>query len=225
MTFERNILRLKIIQTSLHNFKTMFELNSVQYFWFFNMKKKNAQKLLEAAEIELITNNGLLEISGVAARAEVSVGLAYHHFGSKTGLISAVVDNFYTPLRKIAFGEAIAPDLPWLEREKKRTSALIEYYYSHPLAKLITGRLARESEVLDIEQSHMNAMLVEGARNVAQGQRLGVVNSHLDPKSTVAMLLGGITLAIQFAIQSDDRPSKEILLKQIWLFCENALRG
>ena len=29
---------------------------------------------------------------------QVSVGLAYHHFGSKGGLIAAVVDDFYERL-------------------------------------------------------------------------------------------------------------------------------
>jgi len=189
------------------------------------MRIKSTDKLMDAAEAELIANDGQLEIARVAARAKVSVGLAYHHFGSKTGLISVVVDRFYIPLREIAFGEVIDANLPWMERERQRTSALIDYYYDHPLATLVSGRLAREPEVLDIEQAHMNAMLEEGARNIMQGQRLGVVKSNLDAGNTIAMLLGGISLAIQCAIQSENRPCKEALLKQIWLYCESALKS
>ena len=45
------------------------------------------QRLIKAAEHELIANNGSMEISAVAKRAKVSAGLTYHHFGSKTGLV------------------------------------------------------------------------------------------------------------------------------------------
>ena len=50
-------------------------------------------RLINAAEAELIENNGHIEIQGVAKRVGLSVGIAYHHFGSKTGLIAAVVDK------------------------------------------------------------------------------------------------------------------------------------
>ena len=46
------------------------------------------EKLISAAQEELIHGQGLLEMQAVAKRAKVSVGLAYHHFGSKAGLIA-----------------------------------------------------------------------------------------------------------------------------------------
>ena len=49
------------------------------------------ERLLSAAQEELIEGQGHLEMQAVARRAQVSVGLAYHHFGSKAGLIAAVV--------------------------------------------------------------------------------------------------------------------------------------
>ena len=51
-------------------------------------------RLIRAAQEELIQGRGLLEMQAVAKRAKVSVGLAYHHFGSKAGLIAAVVEAF-----------------------------------------------------------------------------------------------------------------------------------
>ena len=101
-------------------------------------------RLIAAAEQELIANNRHMEKSAIAKRANSSVGLTYHNFGSKTGLIAAVVDQFYEPLREIALGNGISIDLEWREREKARTKAIIDYFYSHPLAPLIAGRLARE---------------------------------------------------------------------------------
>ena len=181
-------------------------------------------RLLKAAEEELIENNGHIEMLAVARRAGVSVGLAYHHFGSKTGLISAVVDRFYGPLREIALGDAIPVDLEWRKREQARIKAMIDYFYDHPLAPLIAGRLARESEVLDIERAHMDALLEMGARNIAQGQKQGVVHPDLDPDTTVAMLMGGVRLVIDRAVLSKSRPQREDLQQQLWLLTRGALQ-
>ncbi|NRA31295.1 MAG: TetR/AcrR family transcriptional regulator [Parvularculaceae bacterium] len=182
------------------------------------------QRLMDAAEQELIASGGHMEMSAVAKRAKASVGLAYHHFGSKTGLMAAVVDRFYGPLRAIALGDEIPVEWEWREREKARTAALIAYFYDRPLAPLVAGRLARQPEVLDIEQNHRDALLEMGARNIAQGQRLGVVAPELAPSETVAMLMGGLRLAIDRAITSETRPPREQLLEQVWLFCRGALR-
>ena len=181
-------------------------------------------RLLKAAEEELIANNGQLEMGGVAKRAGLSVGLAYRYFGSKAGLIASVVDNFYQPIREIALGEAIDVNQAWAMRERDRVQSLIDYYYSHPLAALIAGRLGREPQVLDVEVAHMDALLELGARNIAQGQAQGIVDPDLDPDMTVALLMGGLRQAINSAITASKRPPKKKLLENIWRFTENALR-
>lgn len=186
-------------------------------------KMESSQKLLDAAEKELIDSHGVLEMSKVAKLAGVSIGLAYHHFGSKTGLIAAVVDRFYTPLRTIGIGDEIPLELKWQEREKARTAALIDYYYSHPLAPLIVGRLAREPEVQDIENAHMDSLLELGTRNLVQAQKAGIVNPDLSPPTTVAMLMGGLSMAIRQAVLAPDRPNADTLLHQLWLFVEKAI--
>jgi AcrR family transcriptional regulator len=52
-------------------------------------------RLLESARNELVERQGVLEVDSVARRAGVSVGLIYRHFGSKAGLVGAVVQAFY----------------------------------------------------------------------------------------------------------------------------------
>jgi AcrR family transcriptional regulator len=187
-------------------------------------KMETYLRLLAAAEQELIANNGYVEISAIAQRANSSAGLIYYHFGSKTGLIAAVVDQFYEPLRKIAFGDSIPVELEWREREKARTKAIIDYFYHHPLAPLIAGRLAREPEVLDIERAHVAVLLEQGARNIAQGQKLGHICSTLDPQITIAMLMGGLRLAIDQAILAQEKPSNAELLEQLWQLISNTLK-
>ena len=83
-------------------------------------------RLVRAAEAELIESNGQMEMLAVAKRAGVSVGLAYHHFGSKAGLLAAVVDHFYAPLRDISFGDAIPIDQDSSARESARARAFID---------------------------------------------------------------------------------------------------
>src|SRR5580700_113082 len=91
-------------------------------------------RLIHAAQEELIQGNGLLEMQAVARRAKVSVGLAYHHFGSKAGLIAAVVEAFYDLLEDAAFNPARLVSRDWAGREKERLAAYISFHYDHPFA-------------------------------------------------------------------------------------------
>ena len=188
------------------------------------MKIGSDVRLLKAAEEELIENDGHLEMLAVAKRAGLSTGLAYRYFGSKAGLIAGVVDNFYQPIREIALGDIIPVDQEWISRERDRVRALIDYYYDHPLAKLIAGRLGREPQVLDVENAHMKELLEAGARNIAQGQGYGTVDPKLNPEITVSLLMGGLNQAINSAITACKRPSKKELLENIWRFTESALQ-
>ncbi|MEO1658334.1 MAG: TetR/AcrR family transcriptional regulator [Pseudomonadota bacterium] len=180
-------------------------------------------RLIEAAEAELMESGGHIEMLAVAKRAGVSVGLAYHHFGSKTGLIAAVVDRFYGPLRDITFSNENPDGLDWRGREKARAREMIDYHYGHPFAPLVAGRLGREPQVLDLERDHRDALLAEGARNLRAGQRQGVVDPNLDPEMAIGMLMGGLRLAIDRAILSTPRPDRHELHEQVWRFIEGAL--
>ncbi|NOJ39697.1 helix-turn-helix transcriptional regulator [Bradyrhizobium sp. WSM 1791] len=76
------------------------------------------ERLLRAAEKELIRSHGHLEMQAVAKRAQVSVGLAYHRFGSKAGLIAAVVEAFYSRLDEVAFEGFKSHAEGWAERKE-----------------------------------------------------------------------------------------------------------
>lgn len=51
-------------------------------------------RLRQAAADELVDRRGGLEVESVAQRAGVSVGLIYRHFGSRAGLVQAVIEDF-----------------------------------------------------------------------------------------------------------------------------------
>ena len=182
------------------------------------------ERLIRAAQEELIQNHGLLEMQAVAKRAKVSVGLAYHHFGSKAGLIAAVVEGFYNRLEEAAFSPSKLTSSDWTGREKERIAAYISFHYDHPFAPLVVGALSRAVEVLDVEQAFTKRQLTAGAHNLRAGQRDGVIPADLDPRLTIALMIGGIRQALIGALMSGHRPDRAELTDKIWVFVAGALR-
>jgi AcrR family transcriptional regulator len=182
------------------------------------------ERLIRAAQDELIQGGGLLEMQGVAKRAKVSVGLAYHHFGSKAGLIAAVVEAFYDRLEEAAFAPSNLTASDWAGREKQRIAAYISFHYDHPFAPLVIGPLSRAAEVLDVEQAFTKRQLAAGAYNVRAGQREGVIPADLDPRLTIALMIGGIRQALIGALTKTERPNRVELTEKIWILIAGALR-
>jgi AcrR family transcriptional regulator len=182
------------------------------------------ERLIRAAQEELIHSHGLLEMQAVAKRAKVSVGLAYHHFGSKAGLIAAVVEAFYNRLEEAAFSPTKLVSADWAGREKERIAAYIAFHYDHPFAPLVVGPLSRAAEVLDVEQAFTRRQLTAGAYNLRAGQRDGVIPPDLDPRLTIALLIGGIRQALIGALTASHRPDRDALTDKIWVFVAAALR-
>lgn len=187
-------------------------------------KSSTAERLIHAAQAELIHGGGLLEMQAVAKRAKVSVGLAYHHFGSKAGLIAAVVEAFYARLEEAAFSPTNLTSPDWAGREKERIAGYIGFHYDHPFAPLVVGPLSRAAEVLDVEQAFTKRQLTAGAYNLRQAQRAGVIPAQLDPRLTTALMIGGIRQALIGALTNTPRPDRGELTAKIWLFVAGALR-
>ena len=181
------------------------------------------EKLVRAAQEELIRNHGHLEMQAVAKRARVSVGLAYHHFGSKAGLIAAVVEAFYSCLDGEVFNDACRPSESWANRERRRIACYIAFHYDHPLAPLVIGALSRAPEVLDVERAFTIKQLAGGARMIEAAQRDGLVPDHIDPHLTIALMIGGIRQALIGALTGEQRPDPEKLTDEIWAFMVGAL--
>src|SRR4051812_24683569 len=111
------------------------------------MPEATRQRVLAAATRELIARDGRLEIAPVARRARGSVGIIYHHFGSKQGLLAGVVDDFYDRFDALVIDPNPAPRTSWGTRERERTRLAVDFHYDDPLAGVILARLAREPEV------------------------------------------------------------------------------
>ena len=183
----------------------------------------NRVRLVDAAAAALIEGQGSFEIQHVARRAGLSVGLAYHRFGSKAGLIAAVVNRTYDELH-----EAIdIPDWPthdWAGRERERTRRFIEFAYDNPVAAVVFSRLASEPVVVGVATERWNGVVAEGARNIAQGQRRGVLPQGTDSRRLSALINGAVRHAVAQALLAEPRPPRDILTDDVWSFIEAGLR-
>jgi len=181
-----------------------------------------ARRILDAAAAELVAGNGALEMQAVARRAGVSVGLAYHHFGSKGGLLAAVAEAFYARLDEAAGNAAVGDIDGWAEREHRRVRLAVAFHYREPLAPLVLGRLSAEPEVAAVEKAHFERQVRRGARNIAQGQETGAIPARHDPSLLVAMVLGGVRAGVVTALARRPRPTAAALSREIWSFVEAA---
>ncbi|HEV2813403.1 MAG TPA: TetR/AcrR family transcriptional regulator [Solirubrobacteraceae bacterium] len=180
--------------------------------------------LLRAAADELVERRGVLEVGPVAARAGVSVGLIYRHFGSKTGLLAAVVGDFYVRFDAEVLEIDPAPGASWAERERRRTEMVVAFHYDDPLAPVILARLARDPEVAAVEARHLRVQVARGTQNVVRGQRDGEIPADIDAGIAAALILGGVRQALVEVMSRRERPGREVLADQLWRLVVAALR-
>ena len=186
------------------------------------MAKGAKDALIKAASEELVTGNGFFEMKAVARRAGVSVGLAYHHFGSKAGLIAAVVEDFWDELDQESLDRTF-DDYDWADGEKERITRYVDFHYKNPLAPLMLGRLGAEPQVVEVTSARMERHIALGARNIAGAQSQGLIPGRLDPEILTALLLGGIRSAIETALKRPKRPDFEALVAEIWTYTSAAM--
>ena len=184
--------------------------------------RRSRAVLIDAAAAALVDGKGAFEIQDVARRAHVSVGLAYHRFGSKAGLIAAVVDHFYDELeRAIDLGDFGEED--WTVRERERLSRLVRFLYGHDLASIVFSTLTREPQVAVVEAERWRDLIDAAARNLRGGQSRGEVSRHHDPGVTGAMILGAVRHAVGHALAAKPRPTAAALTTELWTFIARGL--
>ena len=182
------------------------------------------RRLLAAAAADLVARRGAAEVTSIAARGGVSVGLIYRHFGSKATLIAAVVEDFYDRLDATVFDVDPAPGRDWATRERLRVERDVAFHYAEPLAPVILGRLAREPAVAAVEARWIAREIELAARNLARGQRSGEIPTDLDPGLTGAMVLGGIRQALGAVLSRSEPPPQTAVAEELWRFVAAAVR-
>ncbi|VXC87879.1 TetR family transcriptional regulator [Oceanicaulis sp. 350] len=183
--------------------------------------RRTREKLIDAARGALIEGAGTAEITDIANRAGVSAGLAYHHFGSKDGLVAAVVEDFYDRYASIANqnfrGET------WTQREVQRVRAVVRFFLEEPFTRTLFGPLGRSSSVMQAESVCMAMLIERGARNISQGQMDGDLPRQADPEIAAAFVLGGLRQCMSMALKKAANPDVDQLAHAIWILIAQSL--
>lgn len=180
--------------------------------------RENARaRLLRAASAELIARDGALEIAPVAKRARAAIGLVYHYFGSRGGLLAAVADGFFDRWDAALVEPAEPPTgrRDFATREQARLDRLVRFVLKDPLAPVVLARLADQPEVAEVIARRSSADRQASAKAITQARARGELIAVGDPEFLVAFVAGGTHRALVEALRGE-RPTPKTLIEQLW---------
>jgi AcrR family transcriptional regulator len=173
------------------------------------------QALLDAMRAELIENAAETDLSSVTRRAGVSTGAVYHHFGSKIGLLAVVYSDFFEGSERAVL-DASREGGSWIERERRRVRAMVEYYFGDPLGRVVLQRNTEHSAVTELEASYLARAEAGVAADLREGQADGALPVDLDVEVTAAFLVGGLRRALVALLGRPTQPSVDEASELLW---------
>lgn len=174
------------------------------------------QRLLDVARRVAIETGGAVELARVADAAGVVQSLVHRYFGSKAGLVSALVDDFFDRFQ----AEVLDADLDalgdWAAHERARLERGVRFHYAEPFALVVYGALARDPEVARNEARRIGAIVDRAARSIRRAQRRGELPVGVDPALAGAAMFGAMRLVMVEALRRKPRPSPERVIEALW---------
>jgi AcrR family transcriptional regulator len=174
------------------------------------------ERLLRAARERAIASGGHFEIAEVAEAAGVVPSLVHRYFGSKAGLVGALVDDFFDRFH----AEVLDLDLDrrgdWAHHERLRLEAGVRFHYGEPFAVVLYGPLARDPEVARREADRIAAVVDRAARSIRKGQQAGELPIGVDPGLAGAAMFGAMRLVMVEALTRRKRPAPERVIEVLW---------
>jgi AcrR family transcriptional regulator len=172
-------------------------------------------RLLAAARAVAIAEDGHLEIAAVAREAGVVPSLIHRYFGSKAGLVAALVDDFFDRYH------AEVLDIPmdegdWAAHERVRLERGIAFHYADPFAVVLYAQLAREAEVARTEAARIAEVVRLAATSVRRAQRRGELPSGVDPELAGAAMFGAIRQVIVEVLGRRPLPPQDRVVETLW---------
>jgi AcrR family transcriptional regulator len=163
-----------------------------------------------------IETGGAVELAKVAEAAGVVQSLVHRYFGSKAGLVSALVDDFFDRFQ----AEVLDADLDelgdWAAHERARLERGVRFHYGEPFALVVYGPLARDPEVARNEARRIGAIVDRAARSIRRAQRRGELPVGADPGLAGAAMFGAMRLVMVEALRRKPRPSPERVIEILW---------
>lgn len=178
------------------------------------------RRILDAAAAELV-ETGDIEVAAVARRAGLSVGLPYRYFGTRSGLMSALLTDFYDRLVDetvlVRYGGQT-----WPRRWRAQLERWIDWVYDEPLAAVVLGRMVGDAEVAAEEARCLRRVIALGTLHVTAGQEAGAIARDRDAGLVSAAVVGGMRSVLAVVLDQDPRPEREAVLREIWTFSTSA---
>jgi AcrR family transcriptional regulator len=171
--------------------------------------------LLSAAST-LLEESPRIEVGAVAAIAGVSTGLLYRYFGSKDGLVAAVVDEFYDRYDNAVFLAPLDIEGSWAVREHHRIALQVDFAYDDPLGPALIGNRIQEPAAIATDVTRWYQHIDMAARNVEWAQRHGELDERVDARLVAAAILGAFRSLVGEALGRDEPPPRRTIVDTAW---------
>lgn len=174
------------------------------------------RRLLDVARDVAIANGGHFELAEVAEAAKVVPSLVHRYFGSKAGLVGALVDDFFARFHAEVLDAELDDLGTWAEHERIRLEKGVRFHFAEPFSAVLYGSFAREPEVARREAVRIAAVVDRAARSIRKGQKRGELPVGIDPGLAGAAMFGAMRLVLVEALTRDRRPSPEKVIDVLW---------
>jgi AcrR family transcriptional regulator len=174
------------------------------------------RRLLECARRQAIATGGRLELAAVATDAGVVPSVIYRYFGSKAGLVSALIEDFFARLHEQVLDVDLDEHGDWAAHERLRLERGVRFHYSDPLAPVLYGALAREPEAARTHERCIAAVIADAAASVRRGQERGELPAHVDPELAGAAMFGAMQRVMVHALSRRSPPPEQEVVQVLW---------
>ncbi|MCB1729124.1 MAG: TetR/AcrR family transcriptional regulator [Halieaceae bacterium] len=178
--------------------------------------KATRERLLAVAMEQAVASKGHVELAEVARQAGVVQGVVHRYFGSKSGLISAMVDDYYDRFHKQVLELYLNDTGDWAVHERLRLRMGIQFHYAEPLSAVLHSTFVRDPVVARKEAQRIDGVVDLTARGIVRAQRRGELPRHIDPELAGAAMFGAMQAVLSVALNRPRRPSPEQLETILW---------
>ena len=178
--------------------------------------KATRERLLAVAMEQAVASKGHVELAEVAQQAGVVQGVVHRYFGSKSGLISAMVDDYYDRFHKQVLELYLNDTGDWAVHERLRLRMGIQFHYAEPLSAVLHSTFVRDPVVARKEAQRIDGVVDLTARGIVRAQRRGELPRHVDPELAGAAMFGAMQAVLSRALNRPRRPSPEQLETILW---------
>ena len=154
--------------------------------------KATRERLLAVAMEQAVASKGHVELAEVARQAGVVQGVVHRYFGSKSGLISAMVDDYYDRFHKQVLELYLNDTGDWAVHERLRLRMGIQFHYAEPLSAVLHSTFVRDPVVARKEAQRIDGVVDLTARGIVRAQRRGELPRHVDPELAGAAMFGAM---------------------------------